>query len=305
MADFVVVMHPNNMKEKFQKNHYVELSKTIEAKGKKRTLKILAPVISSNDKLIDKYPKNGKPLTENQIGVDQTYREAIGIKEHDQITINCKNNKKIDFTEILLGKMGFQKSIVRIQPNATYMERHIPVVCLCEEMITSINAVYGDQIVIESDKKKIPATCAPLAPLMEKFHDYVSNPPADKEKKEGLQKETKGYFVDPTEWGLTSQVLQDRGDLIHPIFIDELGRKLLGVRVDDSLYPVKIRRSFRWEFLKKLNSFGSISLIALSITLGLAVMEPEKLFYWFWSAILGAWGAWSVLTSSTYKTSVS
>lgn len=302
MADFVVVMHPNDMEKKFQKNNYVELSNIIEAKGEKRILKILAPVISSNDKLIDKYPKNG-PLTEKQIGVDQTYREAIGIKEQNQITINYKNNKKINFTEILLGKMNFQKSIVRIQPNGTYMERRTPVVCLCEEMITSINAVYGDRIVVESDTKKIIVICAPLSPLMEKFHDYVSNPPADEKKKEELKEETKGYFDDPTEWGLTSQALQDRGDLIHPIFIDELGRKLLGVK--DRLYPVKIRRSFRWEFLKKLNSFGSISLLALSVTLGLAVMEPTELFYWFWSAILGVWGSWSVLYSSTYKTSVS
>jgi hypothetical protein len=175
------------------------------------------------------------------------------------------------------------------------MERLIPVVCICEEMITSINAVYGDQIVIESDTKKIRVTCAPLTPLMEKFHDYVSNPTADKKEKEDLKEETKGYFDDPTEWGLTSDVLQYRGDLIHPIFMDELGRKLLDVEY--RLYPVKIRRSFRWEFLKKLNSFGSISLLALSITLGLAVTFPEQWLYWVMS---GVWGVWGILECSYF-----
>ena len=142
---------------------------------------------------------------------------------------------------------------------------------------------------------------------MKKFHDYVSDPPSDNDKKNELKEETKGYFDDPFEWGLSSKILQYRGDLIHPIFMDELGRKSLGKKdkmgKKERLYPVKIRRSFQWEFLKKLNSFGSISLLALSVTLGLIVNEPTQLIYWLWSIILGVWGAWSVLTSSTYKTS--
>jgi hypothetical protein len=56
------------------------------------------------------------------------------------------------------------------------------------------------------------------------------------------------------------------GEMIHPIFMDSIARDQLGV---DRLYPVKIRKYFWWELLKTLNRFGRVSLIGLSVILGL------------------------------------
>ena len=50
--------------------------------------------------------------------------------------------------------------------------------------------------------------------------------------------------------------------------MDSVGRKSLK-SIDGNifpLYPVKIRRSFLWEIKKKLNSFGPMSLLGLSIS---------------------------------------
>lgn len=289
-------------------NDYVKLEHIIVYTGKDdntppknepRTITINARLVSSKNDLVDNHQEE---LKEDEICIDQTYREALGLKIDDKICIKGPS-KKFGFGESILSKMNFQKSVVRVQANASYMERQIPIACLCEEMITSIGAVYGDRIIIESHKTNIIAKCAPLTPLMQKFHDYVSQPTLNDKERKDLGNETKGYFDDPKEWGLQSKMLLDHGDIIHPIFMDEIGRKLLGGIT--RLHPVKIRRSFSWEFRKKLNSFGAISLVALSVTLFFLVEHPDNPFLWFWTVLLGAWGAWSVLTSSTYKTSVS
>ena len=306
-SDFIAILHPDKMKElKVHTTDYVVLENIIKTRdGKKsRLLKISSPLISSKNKLIDKEITNS--ITTEDISIDQTYREALGIHTNQSITIEIPK-KRMGLDERLLDKMNYQKAIVRVQPNATYMERQTPIVCLCEEMINSIGAIYGDRIVIESYNKKIIVECAPLTPLMQKFHDYVSSPSSDPIKQSDREKEIIDYFDVPKNWGLESEVLLSRGDLIHPIFMDYTGRKSLSEsnNLIPRLYPVKIRRSFRWDFLKKLNSFGAISLLALSVTAFGILDKPGEPIFWILSLLFGFWGAWSIITSSKYKTSVS
>jgi hypothetical protein len=95
-------------------------------------------------------------------------------------------------------------------------------------------------------------------------------------------------------------------ELTHPIFIDQIGRKSLEVKL---LSPVKIRKCLRWQFLKALNRFGNLSsLIAGSVFLASAVdntfpYNPVSIIFWILFGVIAAWAAWSALTSTTYRIS--
>jgi hypothetical protein len=130
---------------------------------------------------------------------------------------------------------------------------------------------------------------------MQDFHDFVLDNSNEEKVKPRL---TANYFLNPSDFDIHSENLQI-GDLIHPIFMDAIAMHLLNV---DRLHPIKIRRSLWWDVQKKLNSFGSVALIAFSITFSLYMQDPSSpLALLIWSIILGAWGSWSVLTSSIYK----
>ena len=166
--------------------------------GKKsKILKILSPIISSTNKLIDETNSQSQ-INENEISLDQTYRSALGVVAGDYVDVIFPE-KSMGYDEKILSMMNFQKSVVRVQGNATYMERRASIVCMCEEILNSIGAVYGDEIVIESHNKKIKARCTPLSPMMQKFHDYVSSPSHDKVKHAELGKEIAGYFQIPSD----------------------------------------------------------------------------------------------------------
>jgi hypothetical protein len=213
----------------------------------------------------------------------------------DKKVILSRTSKKYGLMDRLLTQLDYQKAVARVQANAPYMENRIPVVCLCEEIITSIGANYGDRIEVESNNNKIIAKCAKLTSSMQQFHDFVldgSNADIIKPKL------TDQYFTDPSEFGIKSERFKSEGELTHPIFMDAIAMQLLGI---DRLYPVKVRKHLWWQIQKKLNSFGSVSLVAFSVTLGLFVQHPSDVLL-LWSVILGVWGSWSVLTSSTYKT---
>lgn len=288
----------------------VILEKTIKHKPKKGdeesiVLRIESPVISSSDSMVD----SSNEVEDEEICIDQTYREALAA-EPDQAIQVTHLKTSIGIAEHILHRMNFQKSVVRVQRNAVYMERRVPVVCLCEEMVESIGAAYGDRIIVESAAgpkvKKIAARCAPLTSLMQKFHDYVSSPTGDACVQARLKRETGDYFTYPSDWEISSDVLKNRGDSIHPIFMDQLARKDLGdVEPIPDLYPVKIRRSLKWEFLKKLNRLGSIGLLAVPIVaIGLTAEPKDWTDYLRWILFIGfaAWAIWSLLASSTYKT---
>jgi hypothetical protein len=130
---------------------------------------------------------------------------------------------------------------------------------------------------------------------MQEFHDFV----LDRSNSDIVNaRSTAGYFLDPSSFGIKSQRLK-QGEMTRPIFMDATAMFLLGA---DRLHPVKVRKSLWWQIQKKLNSFGNVSLIAFSVTLSFFVQNPSVILL-VWSVVLGAWGSWSVLTSSTYKTS--
>jgi hypothetical protein len=295
-TDYIAILHPSDMKKiKVGDNAYINLKKIVSNGKETKELQVLAQVISSEHKLSKMTSSDAKALKPGEVGVDQTLRESLGLVVGEKVILS-KTNRKYGITDKLLTRLDYQKAIVRVQANAPYMEHKIPVVCLCEEIVSSIGANYGDRIVVESNNNKIIAKCAKPISSMKEFHDFVLDLSNVSKVKAKL---TEGYFLDPSDFGIKSERLK-QGEMTHPIFMDAIAMHLLGV---ERLYPVKIRKFLWWEVQKKLNSFGSVSLIAFSVTLSFLVQDPSSIILWIWSITLGAWGGWSVLTSSTYRTS--
>ena len=234
-------------------NDYIKIGNVISKGEEKKEIEIATLVINSEHKL-SKMTSLDKTscLKKGEIGIDQTYREALALKKEDKITIS-KTNKRYGLKERFLSFLNYQKAIVRIQANAPYMENELPVVCLCEEMMTAIGASYGDRIKIESvNNSKIKTKAAKLTTSMQDFHDFVLDNSNEEKVKPRL---TANYFLNPSDFDIHSENLQI-GDLIHPIFMDAIAMHLLDV---DRLHPIKIRRSLWWDVQKKLNSFGSVA----------------------------------------------
>ncbi len=295
-TDYIAILHPSDMKKlKIYNNDYINLKKTVSNGTDTKELQVLAQVISSEHKLSKMTSSDPNALKPGEVGIDQTCRESLGLMVGEKVILS-KTNRKYGLIDKLLSRLDYQKAIVRVQANAPYMEHKIPVVCLCEEIVSSIGANYGDRIVVESNSNKMIAKCAKLISSMQDFHDFVLDLSDVSKVKTKL---TEGYFLNPSDFGIKSERLK-QGEMTHPIFMDAIAMHLLGV---ERLYPVKIRKFLWWEVQKKLNSFGSVSLIAFSVTLSFLVQDPSSKILWGWSIILGAWGGWSVLTSSTYKTS--
>jgi formylmethanofuran dehydrogenase subunit D len=294
-SDFIVIMHPSDMKElNIKDNDYVKIENVIHNKEEEKKIEILGLVINSEHKYSKMTSLDPDVLKPREIGIDQTYREALALTVGDKVVISQTKIRQ-NLKERFLSFLNYQKAIVRIQANAPYMEHKIPVVCLCEEMMSAIGAEYGDRINVESTNSKIKAKTAKLTTSMREFHDFLLDKSNEDEIKPRL---TEKYFLDPSDFGISSERLHI-GDLIHPVFMDAIAMHLLFA---GRLYPVKINRSLWWDIQKKLNSFGSISLIAFSVTLSLFIKEPSSYVLLMWNIILGAWGAWSVLTSSLYRT---
>jgi hypothetical protein len=132
---------------------------------------------------------------------------------------------------------------------------------------------------------------------MQKFHDLVLHPPDDKKQ---IEKMEATYTTDdPFNSDIILKQLREVDKRIHPIFMDLISRDLLNVKC---LYPVKIRRSFWWEVKKKLNSFGSVAVVALSVVIAFLDNDPFSWFLWSWIILLVGLVVWSVLTSSEFKT---
>ncbi len=301
-ADFIGLLTPKLLKDmNIHPPHYVRINKVISHQNKQKNLEINVLVVSSESEISNLSSLCKDPLRDDEIGLDQTYRESLDVQIGEEIEI-INTDQKFSLKERFLNKLNFQKAVVRIQANAVHMERQIPIACLCQEMIDSIGAKYGDKIILESTSGKYTVKCIPLAPRMQEFHDYVLSPPNDLVERKALKdKLTKKYFTDPADWGLNSIILEESGELVHPIFIDGMTMDALNVT---RLHPLKINRSFQWELLKKLNSFGVISLLGLSVVAPFLVEHPDWISLWVWAIFLGCWGTWSIITSSKYKTSV-
>lgn len=230
-----------------------------------------------------------KKIRPGIIGMDQTYRNTMLLHDNDEVIIT--KSPKRDWFGRLKRKHSAQKAVVRVQPNSTYMERKIPVMCICDEMLVSINANMGDQIKVEfSDKnehRELTVRTAPLTPNMQKFHDSIIS----KRDKKSSKIETGTYF------GISTTVACDH-DPIHPVFLDKASRKRLNI---EKFQAVKIRRSKKWNVLKKLNEMGLLNFLALSLTMVAYIGNPDNTYYLLFGGFFASWVIWSILTSSTYN----
>ena len=194
-----------------------------------------------------------------------------------------------------------KKSVVRVHENREFMEHKTPVACLSDDVITSVGVNYGDNIEVEylSDENKAAVKCAKMNQSME---DRLTKRPAifrmikaqtgAKEERREMSCDCEDESLETCAaieeecGGLSRTTGSKDEDKLPPIFIDELTRTRLGVEI---LYPVKIRKKFRWEFWKTINRFGAVSLVAFSVTLGLLGTIAgagdnlwPRLFGWFW-----------------------
>ncbi len=269
-------MNKEQMKEmKIKEYDHVILEKK-QREEQKGTFKIRSLVISDKDGAVNKEYH----LEKNEVGLDQTYREALSVDVGEEINITRSKTKR-RIKEQMLNRINFQNAIVQIHENSIYKEQKIPVICICEEMLNMINAEYGDEITIDaaedSDKEKTKAKCMPLTSSMKQRHDEL----IDSEMDEG-------------------NCERKDSNSIHPIFVDSMIREKLNIK---KCHPVKIKRSFRGEFMKKLNNLGSFSMVALSVTMIPLISNPEQIIYWALTIFFMLWVVWSTVTASNYKTS--
>jgi len=183
------------------------------------------------------------------------------------------------------------------------MEEEIPVVCLCEEMLSSIGAQYGDKILVEAKYKTVKVRCVRLNQLMKEFHDFVLNPPDDADDLENMscKFDNKRWLKSPFNLATNNRSDKTTPDLIHPIFMDSISRDLLNVKSND---PIKVQRSFRWEMMKKLNSVvGASALVIIALILSQMFSEENKdltLLYWIMLIPPLVAFMWSIITYSKY-----
>jgi len=304
-ADFIVLLHPKTMKKlNIKTENYIKITKSFPFKKKEKTIEVRAAVWPSDSEYIVKYEeeeekedKEDEIIGEEDIGIDQTYREALGLKIDEKITITTTLDK-VGFWEKVLNKWNFQKSVVRAQSNADYMERKTPYACICEEVVKSIGANYGDENEVEAKGETIKVKCQPLSKLMQDFHDMVMLSPDNDEMKKYKERLTEKYFADPNDYCFGSSFFDRKGDMIHPIFVDGVTNRRLKIGKLDIL---KIRRSFSWEMQKKLQSLGTISLLGLSVTVPFLAHNPSNPWIWGWMIGLGVWGGLSVLVAPRFK----
>jgi hypothetical protein len=139
-TDFIVTLHPNDMgKDKLNvhdkwpwRDRYVVIGKP----GDDPPREILAQVIKT------------EKMTTRHVGVDQTLREALHLRELGQkddikICVLKARKKKYGFKEWLLNRLGYQKGVVEVHENSPYMEHQIPVACLCEERVALVDQHNG------------------------------------------------------------------------------------------------------------------------------------------------------------------
>jgi len=245
-------------------------------------------------------------LEPGEIGIDQTYREALGLEVGEKVDIK-KTNAKYGFKERLLTSLNYQKAVVRVQQNAPYMESKTPVACICEEIVNSIGAQYGDMISVEARGKKINVKCAKLSPFMTEFHDSIIGTTLSQDEIDVVSKKYENtYLKNPfnliTKWG---RVTEKRGEMIHPFFTDLISRNILNV---NPLDPVKIRKSLSWQIQKKINTFGGLAILAIAILIPEIISitngHPELNFLWIIMIPLIVYVIWSVFTSSKYQTNI-
>ena len=284
VADFIVIMHNNDMVDLNLKEYD---SVILENASDNINQTIDATIIKHNNNNIPREIRN--KIKPGIISMDQTCRNTILLNNNDQVNIT-KPHKK-DRLGRFKKKHAAQKAVVRVQPNSTYMERKIPVMCICDEMLISINAAMGDQIKVEFNNKtthrEITVRTAPLTSNMQKFHDNIIS-----KKSKKVNKTSTGVY-----FGIQTTITCNN-DPIHPVFLDRASRKQLNI---EKFQSVKIRRSKKWNVLKKLNEMGLLNFLALSLTMVAYIGNPDNSYYLLFGTFFAGWVVWSILTSSTYN----
>ena len=265
-------------------------------------MKIDAHLISAKNHLSE---IDEEDLKGGKVALDKTLRAALGLKTGEDVHI-IKAHRSVNAMEAALMTLNYQKVVARVQQNAPFMESRTPVACVCDEIADSIGARYGDEIVVETEGKKIRVRCARLTPFMREYHDSVIGSSMSRAEMDEINKKYENTWVENPFNFLTRSGIVSRtyDELIHPIFMDQTSRKAIGVK---PLEPVKVRRSFWWELRKKLNSFSSIGMLAVSILIPhFIVMHTQgDLPPWLAPATLApllAFIIWSMLTTSKYET---
>ncbi len=237
MCDFIIILHKNDMnKEKIRERDQVLLTYN--------GLKIHAVCISNSHK----YSRNTKVVEGKTVALDQTYREALRLNLGNTVTISNRQHGKLyrfrnKMSTMLRERLNYQKAVMRSHSNPIFRESKIPMVSLCSEMTEMINVEYGDRVIIESPTKSIVVKCTSLSTQMQNHHDKNLKPFRD------------GDYIPQ---------LSDTGKSIHLIFMDQISRAQLEISQGD---PVKIRRHLAWEIKKKINGFGPLCIVGLSVIL--------------------------------------
>ncbi|MHB8547267.1 MAG: hypothetical protein ACYDAJ_10915 [Nitrosotalea sp.] len=268
-TDYIVTLKESDRQRlSIRKKDYVVLEKCDKLNSEYEKVSILAYAMPDTKRPTDQ--ENKLQNQSGKIGVDQTLRDALDIEVGDGVKVLSFNRRR-SLLEGLIARLDFQKAVVQVAEDPLYKEHKTPIVCLCDEMVSAIGANYGDKIHVESLKaegkrykiRKITARCVKLDSSMQCNHDKVV----------GLKN-------------------------VHPIFMDKMMRKYLNV---DNRYPVKIRKSWQWQVMRKLNKFGNVSLIAFSVILTALIGQFSSVPLWI--ALIGflSWGIWSILTSSKYR----
>ncbi len=304
-SDFIIIMNREDMNNnKINELDYVLLKHTI-GESNKKTLEIAALVISQDNEFVCM-----KQLEKGNLGVDQTYREALFIHEHEKLEV-LKIERKYDSGEKFLGKMNFQKVVLRVQYNSSYMEQQIPIACISDEILKGMGIKYGDRIIIESTFRKIIAKCAKPDPNMETLHqklmeypytathkriscgksccDQIETPNAERKTLNSIRF---SHFRFPEEYGVVSGD-ETVHDVIHPIFIDSMAAQQLGVEPFD---PVKIRRAFSSELMKRITDVGTACITGLTILFPILFTQTDTNQHPFIIAVLLLAGIIAVTT---------
>jgi formylmethanofuran dehydrogenase subunit D len=303
-TDYAIIVTEKNMKcLHLKEGHYVTLLNPCVGSRDGKPLQILARMMT-----LEKLNNISElKLNSEQIAADQTCRDALFIRPGDMIIISNPHIGPV-WNERSLTWLDYQKAVVRVHENREFMEHKTPVACLSEDIMSSIGVNYGDRLEVEYMKPAgaITVKCAELTQRMKELHNgSLEKSKLAKFSIIKLESSSGAKQQSALNWSFEYNTRKP-----SPIFIDEITRKKLGV---DVLDPVKIRKKFSWQFVKTMVRFGSVSLVAFSVTLGLlgtiATASDSKwgqLSGWFWAdvvvtCILAGWAALGVVFSSTFR----
>ena len=289
--DYVAFMHGDDMKQAgVGDGSYVMLANRARTVDGETGLELAVLVLRMTPRILGQLePGVAASFKRGMIALDQTYRDALAAQSGTVVRLTGTAPRPTA-SDRFSSLMHFQRVILRTHLNHTYLERRVPMAGLCKEMATAIGVSYGDRVIISSpdNSRSISMICAPLTPSMQEFHDATTR----------IQDAGRvRTWSDPDRTGGVADVTKV-ADRLHPVFIDASNRRRLGIGV---FSPVRVRRSFRWVFMKKLSSLAAMNLLAMPLMLFFIQEEVSNPLYWAVLAGMGGWLVWGILKSTTYS----